>query len=259
MRAALDGNGLVLSGARLLRQQPASRIPRSARPRTPTSARASTPPPRSAACRSGTFIGRDPGRSVAENLREAERVFPPLVDYAGERGVRLMIENCVMEGWHPDGYPGNLAYSPELWEWMFELGLYLNFDPSHLLWLGHRSRRGAAALRRPGRARARQGRRDVPGRAQPLRVLRPHLDARGGPVGHGLVALPDPGPRPGRLPATTSTRSTRAASTASCRSSTRTRSGAAARRRSRPGCGSPTGTSEGWWSRDARSSRSATW
>ena len=84
----------------------------------------------------GTFIGRDPGRSVAENLREAERVFPPLVEYARERGVRLMIENCVMEGWHPDGYPGNLAYSPELWEWMFSLGLDLNFDPSHLLWLG---------------------------------------------------------------------------------------------------------------------------
>lgn len=84
----------------------------------------------------GTFIGRDPGRSIAENLRLAEQVFPPLVDYAGERGVKLMIENCVMEGWHPDGGPGNLAYSPELWEWMFELGLYLNFDPSHLLWLG---------------------------------------------------------------------------------------------------------------------------
>jgi sugar phosphate isomerase/epimerase len=84
----------------------------------------------------GTFIGRDPGRSVAENLRDAEAVFPPLVEHAGERGVKLMIENCVMEGWHPDGYPGNLAYSPELWEWMFELGLHLNFDPSHLLWLG---------------------------------------------------------------------------------------------------------------------------
>jgi sugar phosphate isomerase/epimerase len=84
----------------------------------------------------GTFIGRDPARSVAENLAEAERVFPPFVERAGERGVKLMIENCVMEGWHPDGYPGNLAYSPELWEWMFELGLYLNFDPSHLLWLG---------------------------------------------------------------------------------------------------------------------------
>jgi sugar phosphate isomerase/epimerase len=84
----------------------------------------------------GTFIGRDPRASVAENLRQAESVFPPLVAHAGERGVKLMIENCVMEGWHPDGYPGNLAYSPELWEWMFELGLYLNFDPSHLLWLG---------------------------------------------------------------------------------------------------------------------------
>jgi sugar phosphate isomerase/epimerase len=84
----------------------------------------------------GTFVGRDPTRSVADNLRDAEQVFRPLVERAGERGVKLVIENCVMEGWHPDGYPGNLAYSPELWEWMFSLGLYLNFDPSHLLWLG---------------------------------------------------------------------------------------------------------------------------
>jgi sugar phosphate isomerase/epimerase len=84
----------------------------------------------------GTFVGRDPGRSVAENLAQAEEVFAPLVDRAGERGVKLIIENCVMEGWHPDGYPGNLAYSPELWEWMFSIGLYLNFDPSHLMWIG---------------------------------------------------------------------------------------------------------------------------
>jgi sugar phosphate isomerase/epimerase len=84
----------------------------------------------------GTFVGRDPTRPVADNLRQAERVFAPLVDRAGERGVKLIIENCVMEGWHPDGYPGNLAYSPELWEWMFSLGLYLNYDPSHLIWMG---------------------------------------------------------------------------------------------------------------------------
>ena len=84
----------------------------------------------------GTFIGRDPTRRVTDNLRDAEQVFRPLVDYAGERNVKIIIENCVMEGWHPDGHPGNLAYSPELWEWMFELGLYLNYDPSHLLWLG---------------------------------------------------------------------------------------------------------------------------
>ena len=85
----------------------------------------------------GTFIGRDMRKSVVENMAEAERVFPELVDYAGERGVKLIIENCVMEGWHPDGYPGNIAYSPELWEWMTtKLGLYLNWDPSHLQWIG---------------------------------------------------------------------------------------------------------------------------
>ncbi|MDH6625830.1 sugar phosphate isomerase/epimerase [Streptomyces sp. LBL] len=84
----------------------------------------------------GTFVGRDWTRPVAANLDDAEKVFPELVEYAGERDVRIIIENCVMEGWHPDGYPGNLAYSPELWEWMFSLGLYLNWDPSHLTWIG---------------------------------------------------------------------------------------------------------------------------
>ena len=132
---ALDDNGLVLSALAYydnnLDPDPAERDANHAHLRACIDAAAAL-----GGVPVGTFIGRDPGRSVAENLREAERVFPPLVDYAGERGVKLMIENCVMEGWHPDGYPGNLAYSPELWEWMFELGLYLNFDPSHLLWLG---------------------------------------------------------------------------------------------------------------------------
>ena len=182
----------------------------------------------------GTFIGRDPGRSVADNLREAERIFPPLVDYAGERGVRLMIENCVMEGWHPDGYPGNLAYSPELWEWMFELGLYLNFDPSHLLWIGIDP---VAALRPYVDRIAHAQAKDVetfPAERNRYGFFGRRVDARGRPLGHGLVALPHPRPRPGRLARTTSTRSTRAASTASCRSSTRTRCGAAAPSGSRP-------------------------
>jgi sugar phosphate isomerase/epimerase len=84
----------------------------------------------------GTFVGRNWTKSVKENVALGEKVLPPLVEYAGERGVKLIIENCVMEGWHPDGYPGNLAYSPELWEWIFSLGFYLNYDPSHLVWLG---------------------------------------------------------------------------------------------------------------------------
>jgi sugar phosphate isomerase/epimerase len=84
----------------------------------------------------GTFVGRDISLTMQENLRLAEKVLPPLVEYAAARDVRLVIENCPMEGWHPDGYPANLAYSPELWDWMTGLGLWLNFDPSHLVWLG---------------------------------------------------------------------------------------------------------------------------
>lgn len=84
----------------------------------------------------GTFVGRDISRTVTDNLRLAEAVLPPLVEYAAAHDVRLVIENCPMEGWHPDGYPANLAYSPELWRWLGDLGLWLNFDPSHLVWLG---------------------------------------------------------------------------------------------------------------------------
>jgi sugar phosphate isomerase/epimerase len=84
----------------------------------------------------GTFVGRDVTRTVADNLALAEKVLPPLVEYAAARDVRLVVENCPMEGWHPDGYPANLAYSPELWGWLAELGLWLNYDPSHLVWLG---------------------------------------------------------------------------------------------------------------------------
>jgi sugar phosphate isomerase/epimerase len=84
----------------------------------------------------GTFVGRDVTLTVEDNLRLAEKTLPALVEYAADRGVRMVVENCPMEGWHRDGYPANLAYSPELWDWMFGLGLYLNFDPSHLGWLG---------------------------------------------------------------------------------------------------------------------------
>ena len=84
----------------------------------------------------GTFIGRNWTKPVREDLHDAEQVFKPLVDHAGAKGVKLIVENCFMQVWNPGGSAGNLAYSPELWEWMFDLGLYLNYDPSHLVWLG---------------------------------------------------------------------------------------------------------------------------
>ena len=165
---------------------------------------------------------------MAENLARGRAGLPPLVDHAGERGVKIIIENCVMEGWHPDGYPGNLAYSPELWEWMFSLGLYLNYDPSHLMWMGIDP---VEAVRpyvdRIPHAQAKDIE-TVPRAAQPIRLSRQGRRPAG-PVGRRLVALPGARPRRGRLAPARSTRSTRAASTACCRSSTRTRSGAAPR------------------------------
>ena len=44
----------------------------------------------------GTFVGRDVTLPVRDNLRLAEEVVPPLVEYAAARGVRLVVENCPM-------------------------------------------------------------------------------------------------------------------------------------------------------------------
>ena len=205
VRRALDDNGLDALGARLLRQQPASR---------PGPARGD-PRPRARLHRRRRGARRRPGRHLHRPRQLAQRRRQPARGRArppaaasttpASAGCKLMIENCVMEGWHPDGYPGNLAYSPELWEWMFELGFWLNFDPSHLLWIGIDPVAALQPVRRPRDPRPRQGRRDLPRRAQPLRLLRPHLDPRVRSLGHGLVALPDPRPRRGRLAGATST------------------------------------------------------
>jgi sugar phosphate isomerase/epimerase len=87
-----------------------------------------------------TFAGADPSKPLDENLEEFRRVWPPLVEYAKERGVRIAIENCPMV-YERSRWPGgtNLAYCPAAWESMFEAipspALGLNLDPSHLVWL----------------------------------------------------------------------------------------------------------------------------
>ena len=83
-----------------------------------------------------TFIGCDWTRPLKDNLEFGREVFGPLVEYAMKHNVNLVIENCPMVGWYQNGLPGNLGYSPELWEWMGSIGLGLNFDPSHLIWMG---------------------------------------------------------------------------------------------------------------------------
>jgi sugar phosphate isomerase/epimerase len=88
----------------------------------------------------GTFVGNDKDRPLPDNLDRFRRIWPPLVQYAGERGVRIAIENCPMIfTW--DEWPGgnNLAWSPAIWDEMFaaipEENFGLNLDPSHLVWL----------------------------------------------------------------------------------------------------------------------------
>ena len=87
----------------------------------------------------GTFIGRDQRRSVTEGLADFRKVWPPLVRFASEHGVKIAIENCPMI-FSEDEWPGgkNLAYSPALWRQMFEAipdpNFGLNLDPSHLVW-----------------------------------------------------------------------------------------------------------------------------
>lgn len=85
----------------------------------------------------GTFAGRNINKSIRDNFTEFETVFDALVGYAEKKGIKLIIENCPMEGWQVNGLPGTISFSPELWEEMFKRvpskNFGLNFDPSHLL------------------------------------------------------------------------------------------------------------------------------
>jgi sugar phosphate isomerase/epimerase len=88
----------------------------------------------------GTFIGNDKDRPLPDNLDRFRKIWPSLVSYAGERNVKIAIENCPMI-FSYDEWPGgtNLAWSPAIWDEMFtaipDANFGLNLDPSHLVWL----------------------------------------------------------------------------------------------------------------------------
>jgi sugar phosphate isomerase/epimerase len=88
----------------------------------------------------GTFVGNDKDRPLPENLDRFRAIWPDLVAYAGDRSVKIAIENCPMI-FSYDEWPGgnNLAWSPAIWEEMFDAipaeHFGLNLDPSHLVWL----------------------------------------------------------------------------------------------------------------------------
>ena len=86
-----------------------------------------------------TFCGGDASKHVDDNWEMALKVWPDVVRFARDHGVKLTFENCPMI-FSYDEWPGghNIAYSPYIWrriiaEWGDTVGL--NYDPSHLVWL----------------------------------------------------------------------------------------------------------------------------
>jgi sugar phosphate isomerase/epimerase len=86
----------------------------------------------------GTFVGKDKNKTVPQNLEDYAKIWPAIVKFAGERGVKIAIENCPMI-FSYDEWPGgnNLASTPAIWRKMWEIipadNFGLNLDPSHLI------------------------------------------------------------------------------------------------------------------------------
>ncbi len=88
-----------------------------------------------------TFIGKDQNKNLEENLKLFDEIWPDIIKYAEDNGVKIGIENCPML-FGPDQWPGgqNLMNSPTIWRELFKRipspNFGLNFDPSHFVWQG---------------------------------------------------------------------------------------------------------------------------
>lgn len=89
-----------------------------------------------------TFLGRVPQWTVSRNLEEVKSVWPAILDYAAEKGVRIAIENCPML-FTEDEWPGgqNLMTSPANWRKVFEILPHENLGTTttHLTLSGSKS------------------------------------------------------------------------------------------------------------------------
>ncbi|MDQ3248619.1 MAG: sugar phosphate isomerase/epimerase [Chloroflexota bacterium] len=87
----------------------------------------------------GTFVGRNKDETVETNLEQFAEVWPPIVKFAADHGIKIAIENCPMI-FSNDEWPGgnNLAINPHIWRQLWEIipdaNFGLNLDPSHLVW-----------------------------------------------------------------------------------------------------------------------------
>lgn len=88
-----------------------------------------------------TFIGRDPYKTVEENIALFKQIWPDIIRFAETCRVKIAIENCPML-FGEDQWPGgqNLMCTPAIFRKLFDLipsdSFGLNFDPSHYVWQG---------------------------------------------------------------------------------------------------------------------------
>ena len=86
-----------------------------------------------------TFVGRMQSKNVEENIEEFKKVWPDIIKFAEDNGVKVAIENCPMLFGY-DQWPGgqNLFTTPSIWRRCFEIipskNFGLNYDPSHFVW-----------------------------------------------------------------------------------------------------------------------------
>src|SRR3954451_20461226 len=84
------------------------------------------------------FIGANRYLPLEENFEQFKTVWPDIIRYAEDRGVKVGIENCPMLMPYTWPFGVNLARTPSIWRRMFEAipspNFGLNYDPSHLVW-----------------------------------------------------------------------------------------------------------------------------
>lgn len=95
------------------------------------------------------FVGRDPTRTLEQNLEDFEAVFVPLLQAASERGLTYRVEQCPMPGWTVDDhFVNNLGYTPGAWIALYRIcerhgvgdAFRIHYDPSHAILMGQDTR-----------------------------------------------------------------------------------------------------------------------
>jgi sugar phosphate isomerase/epimerase len=83
------------------------------------------------------FIGANRYKPLEDNFASFTQVWPDIIKFAEDRGVRVGIENCPMLMPYTWPFGVNLARTPAIWRRMFETisspNFGLNYDPSHLV------------------------------------------------------------------------------------------------------------------------------